>query len=320
MEVNVLDNTKITLSHGSGGRLMQELINKIIISEFGNEILNRLDDGAVLDIDSKNKKTVFTTDSFVVSPIFFPGGDIGKLAVCGTVNDLCMMGAVPKYLSASVIIEEGFAIAELKKIIKSMQKTLKQANVHIVCGDTKVVNKGHCDKIFINTAGIGFVDKKVKINASNAKAGDLVIVSGTIGEHGICILSQREGLRFKTQLKSDCAPLNSLVGDMLRLVPAIHVLRDPTRGGLAAVLNEIAGLSGVGIEVEEGAMPIRSDVRGACEILGLDPLYMPCEGRLVAFVDGRKASDVLKIMRQNTYAKNARIIGRVVSKHKKEVV
>ncbi len=314
-----MDEKRITLSHGSGGKLMQDLINEIILAEFGNTILNRLDDSAVLDLKDKNSRMAFTTDSFVVSPIFFPGGDIGKLAVCGTVNDLSMMGATPKYLSAGVIIEEGFAIDDLKKIIRSMKKTLKEANARIVCGDTKVVNKGHCDKIFINTSGIGIIDKKVDISASRAKPGDLVIVSGSIGEHGVCILSQREGLKFKTQLKSDCAPLNGLVFDMLKISGAVHVLRDATRGGLAAVLNEIAELSCVGIEVQEQHIPVRASVRGACEILGLDPLYMPCEGRLVAFVEKKNAQDVLKIMRKNRYAKTAQIIGRVVAGHKREV-
>ncbi|MCG2712402.1 MAG: hydrogenase expression/formation protein HypE, partial [Candidatus Omnitrophica bacterium] len=314
-----MDEKKITLSHGSGGKLMQDLINELILAEFGNTILNSLDDSAVFKINDKNKKISFTTDSFVVSPIFFPGGDIGKLAVCGTVNDLSMMGATPKYLSAGVIIEEGFAMDDLKKIIRSMKKALKAANVQIVCGDTKIVNKGHCDKIFINTSGIGIIDKKVNISASRAKPGDMVIVSGSIGEHGVCILSEREGLKFKTRLKSDCAPLNGLVLDMLRISGAIHVLRDATRGGIAAVLNEIAMLSNVGIEVQEQHIPVKASVQGACEILGLDPFYMACEGRLVAFVEKRKAQDILKIMRKNQYAKTAQIIGRVVAGHKKEV-
>ena len=314
-----MDEKIITLSHGSGGKLMQDLINKLILKEFGNTILNRLDDSAVLDIKDKNKKIAFTTDSFVVDPIFFSGGDIGKLAVCGTVNDLSMMGAVPKYLSAGVIIEEGFAIDDLKKIIRSMKKTLQEANAQIVCGDTKVVNKGHCDKIFINTSGIGIIDKGLNISASCAKAGDLIIVSGSVGEHGICILSEREGLKFEAKIKSDCAPLNKLVSEMIKIPKAVHVLRDATRGGVAAVLNEIAGLSNVGIEVQEDQIPVKLNVRGACEILGLDPLYMPCEGRLVAFVDRKKADKVLKIMRKNIYGRGAQILGEVVARHKGEV-
>lgn len=314
-----MDDKIITLSHGSGGKLMQELINNLILAEFGNTILNRLDDSAVFEIRDENKKMAFTTDSFVVDPIFFPGGDIGKLAICGTVNDLSMMGAIPKYLSAGVIIEEGFAIDDLKKIIRSMKQTLKDANARIVCGDTKVVNKGHCDKIFINTSGIGIIDKSVNISASCAKPGDLVIVSGSIGEHGVCIISEREGLKFKSPLKSDCAVLNGLVKEMLKVTGAVHVLRDATRGGLAAVLNEIAELSKVGIEVQESAIPVKSSVKGACEILGLDPVYMACEGRLVAFVDKNKAQDVLRFMRNDRLGKGAKIIGKVVGKHKKEV-
>ncbi|MBU1086612.1 MAG: hydrogenase expression/formation protein HypE [Candidatus Omnitrophica bacterium] len=314
-----MDKGKITLAHGNGGQVMQKLINKMIISNFGNPILNRLDDGAVLDLKSRNNKLVFTTDSFVVDPIFFPGGDIGKLAVCGTVNDLAMMGAKPLYLSAGVIIEEGFAIADLYKIIISMKKTLALADVKIVCGDTKVVNKGHCDKIFINTSGIGIKQTKARITSSNAQPGDLIIVSGTIGEHGVSIMSQREGLKFKTQLKSDCAPLNGLVADMLKFSDAVHVMRDPTRGGVAAALNEIAEHSNLGIEINEENLPVSSQARGACEILGLDPLYLACEGRLLAFVAPNKAKDIIKVMHENQFGRKAQIIGKVVSGHKKQV-
>ncbi len=313
-----MDNQRITLAHGNGGQLMQKLINKLIISNFSNPILNRLDDGAVLDL-KLNNKVVFTTDSFVVDPIFFPGGDIGKLAVCGTVNDLSMMGAKPLYLSASVIIEEGFEMSSLRKIILSMKKTLAQAGVQIVCGDTKVVNKGHCDKIFINTSGIGVIKTKAKITSSNAQPGDLIIVSGTMGDHGVSIMSQREGLKFKTQLKSDCAPLGGLVQDMLKYPDAIHVMRDPTRGGVATALNEIAEHSNVGIEINEENLPVSSAARGACEILGLDPLYLACEGRLLAFVSKNKAADIIKIMHKNKFGKKAQIIGKVVAAHKKQV-
>lgn len=314
-----MDNGKITLAHGNGGQLMQKLINKMIIRNFGNPILNRLDDGAVLDLKSGKDKLVFTTDSFVVDPIFFPGGDIGKLSVCGTVNDLAMMGAKPIYLSASVIIEEGFDFNDLNKIILSMKKTIAQADVKIVCGDTKVVNKGNCDKIFINTSGIGVIEHTANITSANAKPGDLIIVSGTIGEHGLAIMSQREGLRFKTQLKSDCAPLNGLVKAMLKYSQAIHVMRDPTRGGTATALNEIAEHSNVGIEINEENLPVSSTARGACEILGLDLLYLACEGRLLAFVDKSKAYDILNIMHKHQFGKKAQIIGRVVAEHKKQV-
>jgi len=298
---------------------MQELIKDVIVPSFGNSILNRFEDSAVLDIDAKNKRIAFTTDSFVVSPIFFPGGDIGKLAICGTINDLAMMGAKPKFLSAAVIIEEGFPKDLLRKIISSMQKTIKQANVKIVCGDTKVVNKGSCDKIFINTAGVGLIDEKVDISIFRVRAGDVIVVSGGIAEHGVCILSQREGIKFKSQLKSDCAALNSLVAEMLKWGKAVHAMRDPTRGGLSAVLNEVAEAANVGIEVLQDSVPVSSKVAAACEILGLDPLYLPCEGRLAAFLDEKKAKNILKAMRKHPLGKNARIIGRVVSGHRSQV-
>jgi len=314
-----VNKQKIMLAHGNGGLLMQQLINRLFISNFSNKVLNRLDDSAVLSLNNKGKKVAFTTDSFVVNPIFFSGGDIGKLAVCGTVNDLSMMGAKPLFLSAGVIIEEGFEIKQLEKIVSSMHRTLKEAGVEIVCGDTKVVNKGACDKIFINTAGIGTIDEGVDIHAARARAKDTIIVSGPVAEHGISILSQREGLAFKTKLKSDCAPLNSLVADMLKFSKSIHVLRDPTRGGLATALNEIAVHSNVGIEISEKDVPVLASVKGACEILGLDPLYLACEGRLVAFVAPDEAKHILRAMRNNRYAKNATIIGQAVSRHKKEV-
>ncbi len=314
-----MNKKKIMLAHGSGGQLMQELIDDLIISNFGNQILNRLDDSAVFQIKNKHKKIAFTTDSFVVSPIFFPGGDIGKLAVCGTVNDLSVMGAKPMFLSAGLILEEGFGFDDLERIIISMKKTAREAGVEFVCGDTKVVNKGNCDKIFINTSGIGLIAKDVRISAASARPNDAIIVSGSIGEHGISILSQREGLKFKTKLKSDCAPLKSLVEDMLEFSSAIHVMRDPTRGGVATALNEIAKSSNLGIDVYEENIPVNSKVKGACEILGLDPLYLPCEGRLLAFVDKYEALKILKRMRKNKLAKHANIIGRVVSRHKREV-
>ncbi len=261
-----------------------------------------------------------TAPTVVVNPVFFPGGDIGTLAVCGTVNDLSMVGARPLFLSAGVIIEEGFPLEQLKRIILSMKKTMRDAGVRIVCGDTKVVNKGNCDKIFINTAGIGISDEGENIGSANARPGDAVIISGTVGEHGIAILSRREGLRFKTQLKSDCAPLNRLVGGMLKSFPgAVHVMRDPTRGGTATALNEIAELSNVGIEVDEERIPVTNKVRGACELLGIDPLYLPCEGRLLAFVDSRKAEAIVRRMRKIAPGRDAAIIGRVIAGHRKMV-
>lgn len=310
----------ISLAHGNGGRLMQQLINSMILGNFGNPILNRLDDSAVLPLKSGKKRIAFTTDSFVVNPIFFPGGDIGKLAVCGTVNDLLMVGAKPLFLSAGMIIEEGFPLDQLGRIIVSMKKTMQTAGVRLVCGDTKVVNKGNCDKIFINTSGIGIIDEKQDIGIARARPGDAVIVSGTIGEHGISILSRREGLRFATRLKSDCAPLTCLVGAMIKACPgAIHVMRDPTRGGTAAVLNEIAVSSNVGVEVDENRVPVANAVRAACELLGMDPLYLPCEGRLLACVDSRKADTVVRVMRKFSPGEKSAIIGRVVAAHRKSV-
>lgn len=317
-EENV-DDKRISLAHGSGGGLMQRLIKELILFHFGNPVLNKLDDSAVFTLGAKDKKLAFTTDSFVVSPIFFPGGDIGKLSICGTVNDLAVMGAKPVVLSVGLIIEEGFEIEKLEKIIISMKKTAAEAQVEIVCGDIKVVNKGNCDKIFINTAGIGVVARKGRISASFAKPGDAIVVSGPIAEHGIAILSQRESLEFKTVLKSDCAALNGLVANMMEFASDIHVMRDVTRGGLAAVLNEIAQQSNVGIEIEEQRIPIRSQVKGACEILGLDPLYLACEGRLVAFVNRGRVQDIQNRMKKDKNGKKAEIIGKVVAAHKKEV-
>ncbi len=315
-----MDKTTITLAHGSGGQLMQQLISTMILAHFGNPVLNRLDDSAVLDVDIRGKKLAFTTDSFVVSPIFFPGGDIGKLAVCGTVNDLSMVGATPLFLSASVIIEEGFPLESLQRIVLSMKDTVLLAKVRIVCGDTKVVNKGNCDKIFINTSGIGVIDKEITIGSAQALPGDAVIVSGGVGEHGMAILSQREGLAFKTRLKSDCAPLNKLVAGMLRAAGRdIHAMRDPTRGGTATALNEIADNSNVGIEIDEECVPVKPSVRGASEILGLDPLYLPCEGRLLACVAPRKAAAVLRAMRKTRWGKDAALIGEVVPRHRRTV-
>ena len=313
------ENDKILLAHGSGGQLMQKLINERILKAFGNDILNRLDDSAELKIPGSSSRLAFTTDSFVVSPIFFGGGDIGKLAVCGTVNDLSVMGARPLYLSVGFIIEEGFSFNELDRVISSMKKTAKQAGVKIVCGDTKVVNKGNCDKIFINTSGLGLLHKKARMSSSKAKPGDLIILSGTLGEHGIAILSQREGLKFDSPLKSDCAPLHELTSSLEPEFEYIRLMRDPTRGGLAAVVNEIAVSSDVGVEIYEAEVPLSGTVRAASEILGIDPLYLACEGRLVAFVAANRAEKVLRLMMKNKSGRKARIIGEVVGKHRKQV-
>ncbi|MBA7473369.1 Carbamoyl dehydratase HypE [subsurface metagenome] len=308
---------KILLAHGSGGKLAHELIEKSFLGAFDNPFLAKLDDSAVIDLSGR---LAFTTDSYVVSPIFFPGGDIGKLAVCGTVNDLAMSGAQPLYLSLAFIIEEGLSLGELEQIVASVQQAAQEAGVKIVTGDTKVVNRGSADKLFINTAGVGIVPEGVDISGSNARPGDKVILSGTIGDHGIAVLSQREGLSFSTQLGSDCAPLGSLVAEILKVSPNIHCLRDPTRGGLATTLNELAKQSEVGIRVEEERIPVREEVLGACEMLGFDPLYIANEGKLVAMVSAEDADKVLRAMRGNHYGKDAAIIGEVKAEHPGRVV
>jgi hydrogenase expression/formation protein HypE len=301
-------NDKILLAHGSGGKLAHELVEKSFVKAMANPILARLDDSAVFDLSGR---LAFTTDSYVVSPIFFPGGDIGKLAVCGTVNDLAMSGARPLYLSLAFIIEEGLPLGELSQIVDSVQRAAEEAGVAIVTGDTKVVPRGSADKLFINTAGVGIIAEGVNISGGNARAGDRVILSGTIGDHGIAVISQREEMSFSTNLKSDCAPLGGLVTEMLNASPNIHCLRDPTRGGLATSLNELAKQSGVSIRIEEEKIPLREEVLAACEMLGFDPLYVANEGKLVAIVPPGDADKVLKAMRKNRYGKDAAIIGEV---------
>lgn len=308
---------KVLLAHGSGSKASHDFVAELFLSPFSNPALDQLNDGAVLEIPPfpkggrGNLRFAYTTDSHVIDPIFFPGGDIGKLAVCGTVNDLAMSGATPLYLSVGFIIEEGLEIDTLRKVVASMQQAAEEANVKIVTGDTKVVNRGHADKLFINTSGIGFLNRNIDISGSNAKVGDKVIISGSIAEHGIAVMSQREGLEFG--IISDCAPLNSLVADMLSVTTDIHCLRDPTRGGLATTLNELASQSNVGILIEEGKIPIKEPVRGACELLGYDALYVANEGKLVAVVPERNASQILMKMRENKYARDSEIIGEVIA-------
>jgi hydrogenase expression/formation protein HypE len=315
-------NNKILLAHGSGGKLSQKLIKELILKYFGNLILNKLDDSGIIRSQKSEVRgqIAYTTDSYVVSPLFFPGGDIGKLAVCGTVNDLAMVGAEPKYLTVAFILEEGFPLADFEKILSSMSKTAKSVKVQIVAGDTKVVNRGNADKIFISTSGIGSVKKGVNISGSNAKVGDKVLISGTIGDHGMAILAQREDLALQTKLESDCAPLHSLVQEMLKVTKEIHCLRDPTRGGLASTLNELAQSSDIGIQINETAVPVRKEVRSICELLGFDPLYVANEGKLVAFVKPSVADKVLAVMKKHKYGKNTAIIGEVISKPKKTVL
>jgi hydrogenase expression/formation protein HypE len=307
---------KILLAHGSGGKLMQDLIESFL-PDLTNPILEKMEDSAVFDVKGR---LAFTTDSYTVNPIFFPGGDIGKLAVCGTVNDLAMSGARPLYLSLAFIIEEGLPLSDLKKILASIKKATVESGVKIVTGDTKVVDKGGADKLFINTAGVGTVPEGVDISAANARPGDKIILSGTIGDHGIAVLSRREGLKFESPVPSDCAPLNGLAADMLSVTKNIHCLRDPTRGGLATTLNDFAERSGVGILIEEEEVPVAKAVLAACELLGLDPLYIANEGKLAAVVPAKDADAVLAAMKKNKYGKNAAIIGEVVAEHAGRVI
>jgi hydrogenase expression/formation protein HypE len=308
---------RILLAHGSGGRLAHELVAKEFVKALANPRLAKLDDAATFDLGGK---LAFTTDSYVVSPLFFPGGDIGKLAVCGTVNDLAMTGAKPLYLSLSFIIEEGLSRRDLARVVASIRRVAGEAGVEIVTGDTKVVNRGSADRLFINTAGIGTIAEGVNISGSNARPGDRVILSGTIGDHGIAVLSQREELSFATRLESDCAPLGKLVAAMLAVSPNIHCLRDPTRGGLATTLNELAAQSKVGIRIEEDKVPVREEVLAAGEMLGLDPLYIANEGKLVAIVPAEDVSGILEAVRTNKYGREAAIIGEVTAEHPGRVV
>ncbi len=312
------DYTNVLLAHGSGGKLTHDLIGKMFVPQFRNEMLEQLHDGAVFSVGGN--RLAFSTDSYVVNPVFFPGGDIGELAINGTVNDLAMCGARPLYLSAGFIIEEGLALDDLWKIVLSMQQAAKNAGVLLVTGDTKVVDRGKGDKIFINTSGIGVVDAGIDISPGRIKAGDRIIVNGDIGLHGIAVMSVRQGLEFETEIRSDTAPLNGLVAEMLEASREIHVLRDPTRGGVATTLNELAGQSGLGIVINEESIPVRDDVKGACEILGLDPLYIANEGKLLAFVSAGDAGKVLQAMRRHPFGKGAVEIGEVVDSHKGTVV
>jgi hydrogenase expression/formation protein HypE len=308
----------IVMGHGAGGKMMNDLIRHLFAVEFQNELLGQLADSTTFDLEAG--RFAFTTDSFVVSPLFFPGGDIGELAVNGTVNDLAMSGAKPLYLSAGFILEEGLPMETLGRISASMARACKIADVQVATGDTKVVNKGHGDGIFINTSGIGIVPRDVNIAPANARPGDVVIVSGTMGDHGIAIMSVREGLKFQTQIESDTAPLNGLVESMLRVTKDIHCLRDATRGGLAAVLNELSDAAKVGIEFEEMKVPLRPEVSAACEMLGLDPLFIANEGKLVAIVPEKYAENILVSMCKHPFGKDSAIIGKVVGEHAGMVV
>jgi hydrogenase expression/formation protein HypE len=313
-----MPDEKILLAHGSGGKLSHDLIKQIFLPRFSNPFLKPLDDSA--KITNRKGSIAFTTDSFVVNPLFFPGGDIGKLAVCGTVNDLCMIGAVPAHLSLSLILEEGLPINLFKQIISSIHEVAEQAGVTIVTGDTKVVEHGAADQLFINTAGIGWIRPGVNLSGSNAKTGDKILLSGYLGDHETAVLSQREGFKFQGELISDCAPLNDLVGKMLDACPSIRCLRDPTRGGLATTLNEIASTSNVGMVIEEEKIPVRESVKGISELLGLDPLYLANEGKLIAFCPPNEADSLLEAMKNHPLGRNTEIIGTVTEENRKRVI
>jgi hydrogenase expression/formation protein HypE len=304
---------EIVLAHGSGGKLSHQLVEKMILAQFRNGLLEPLHDGAIFSVNGES--VAFSTDSYVVSPIFFPGGDIGKLAIHGTVNDLAMCGAKPLYLSTGFILEEGTPMEDFWRIVQSMREAADAAGVKLVTGDTKVVDRGKADKIFINTSGIGIIPKGVNINPRRAQVGDKIIVSGEIAVHGIAIMSVREGLEFETEIASDTAPLHEMVGAMLDAKIDIHVLRDPTRGGVTSALTEIARSAKIGMLLDEATIPISEEVKGACEILGLDPLYVANEGKLIAIVANRDVDLALKTLQSHSSGKDAAIIGEVTSDH-----
>jgi hydrogenase expression/formation protein HypE len=309
------DHEQILLGHGSGGKLSADLIQKLFLPEFGNDVLSALEDQATLELDGHSDRLAFTTDSFVVRPLFFPGGDIGRLAINGTVNDLAVGGAKPLFISAAFILEEGLAMADLKRIVASMREACVEANVQLVTGDTKVVDRGKGDQVFITTSGIGLVSQETRLSISSARPGDVIILSGTIGDHGITIMSQREGIEFETKLESDTAPLNDLTKSMLEACPSIRCMRDPTRGGVASTLNELASASDIGVRLDEAAVPIRREVRAACEMLGLDPLYVANEGKLIAVVPPKDSERLLKVMRKHPRGRDSAIVGSVVDEH-----
>ena len=308
-----LDHDTVQMAHGAGGRLSADLFERLILPRFTSPELEPRDDGALLDLPPG--RVAFSTDTFVVTPLFFPGGDIGTLAVCGTVNDVAMMGGVPQALSVAFVLEEGLPLADFHRILCSMEATAKHAGVRVVTGDTKVVGRGQCDGIYINTSGIGVVPAGRDLGAHRIAAGDVVLVSGPAGDHGTAILTARAGLGVQTQLMSDCAPLNGLVEVMLASGADVKALRDPTRGGLAAVLNEYAVAARVGIRLDDGAVPVRDEVAGVCEMLGLDPLHMACEGRLVAIVAAGDADRALAALQGHEHGGGAARIGAVNDRH-----
>jgi hydrogenase expression/formation protein HypE len=309
----------IVMGHGGGGKLGNELVEHLFLPAFRNAALENLGDAAVLELPSG--KLAMSTDSFVVQPLFFPGGSIGELAVNGTVNDLAVSGAEPKFLSASFILEEGFPLAQLAAIVDAMAKAAATAGVQIVTGDTKVVERGHGDGCYINTSGVGVLRPGISVGPNHAMPGDAILVSGTIGDHGMAIMSVREGLEFESQIRSDCAALNGLIAEVLANAgTAVHTMRDPTRGGLASTLNEIAQASGVGIAIDEMSLPVRPEVQSACELLGLDPVYVANEGKVVIFVAPDAAEQVLSVLRAHPLGRNAARIGTVTAEHKRMLV
>ncbi|MDD5633952.1 MAG: hydrogenase expression/formation protein HypE [Candidatus Omnitrophica bacterium] len=305
---------RITISHGSGGKVTHELINGLFVKHFKNNILDKKEDSAVFEL-AKIRRVAFTTDSYVVKPIFFPGGDIGKLAVCGTVNDIAVSGASPKYISSAFIIEEGFAVSDLERIVKSMALWAGKAGVKIVAGDTKVVEKKEADGIFINTSGIGVFEKDIICGVEKIRIGDKIIISGTIGDHGVAILKERQGLSFKSRIESDAAPLGGMIGKIMEKTNGVKFMRDPTRGGVATTLNEIIRGSNMGILIEEEKIPVAKEVRAACELLGLDPLYIANEGKVMIIVDPKEEKKVLTILKGHEYGKNAQTIGDVAHRY-----
>jgi len=317
-------NQRIVLGHGSGGRMSYDLISKIFMPPFDNPILRTGDDACVMiipnDSSGTSSRLAISTDSHVVMPLFFPGGDIGRLAICGTVNDVAMMGACPLYLTAGFILEEGLDVDILSKVVESMHLAALEANVQIIAGDTKVVQNGKADGLYINTTGFGMIPNGVNISGSRAQLGDIVIVSGTIGDHGIAVLAARGELHFDTQITSDIAPLNGLVTTMLESTKEIHVLRDPTRGGVATSLNEIAVQSKVGIMIYEDAIPVKPAVTAACEMLGFDPLYVANEGKLIAIVARNNADKLLATMKNHPFGSDAAIIGTITENPGNHVV
>lgn len=310
-ERDKMDET-VLLGHGSGGTMMKRIIDEVFFEAYADEELLEGNDAASLPAPAAGERIAYSTDSFVVTPHFFPGGDIGRLAVCGTVNDVATSGAVPKYLSCGFILEEGFPVADLKRICKSMAEMAKEAGVHIVTGDTKVVNRGHGDGVFINTSGIGFIPEGGNLSGAFCKPGDKILVTGTMGDHGITIMSCREELSFNADIQTDAAPLNHLIAEVIAAAPDTRCFRDPTRGGLASTLNELAAQSGVDFIVEEGAVPVKDAVLGACEMLGYDVYQVANEGKMVCVVPAEQAEAALAAMRANRYGADAAIIGEVV--------